>query len=291
MKLKVLRILLALILIFAAADVGAETSVWVVKSPTSTVYLAGSCHVLRASDHPLPAEFFIAYSDSRKVVLEASLGDMEKPEYLEKLMRLATYSDGTTLKQHLSPQAYSMAEAFCKERNYPVEQYQFFRPWMFAMTLTMSEMARIGADANNGVDYFFNEKAQKDQKILGSLETVDQQIGFLTLMDTTMSNEQIIETIDELTQINTLGPEILNAWKKGDEAKIEALNLNELKNYPKLYQALIVDRNRKWISNIEGYLGSSENTMVIVGVAHLVGNDSVVNLLRKQGYKVVKLKK
>jgi len=291
MKIKFLRLLLALILIFAASGVGAETSVWVVKSTTSTVYLAGSCHVLRSSDHPLPAEFFSAYVDSRKVVLEASIADMAKPEYLGKLLLAATYNDGTTLKQHLSPQAYLKAEAFCKERSYPIEQYQSFRPWMFAMTLTMSEMARIGADANNGVDYFFNEKAQKDQKMLESLETVDQQIGFLTMMDTIMVNDQIIETIDELTQINTLGPEILNAWKKGDEAKIEALNLNELKNYPKLYQALIVDRNRKWISNIEGYLGGSENTMVIVGVAHLVGNNSVINLLRKRGYKVVKLQK
>ena len=182
MNIKFLRLVLALILILAASGVGAQTSVWVVKSPTATVYLAGSCHVLRASDHPLPAEFFSAYADSRKVVLEASLSDMEKPEYLGKLMLAATYNDGTTLKQHLSPQAYSKAEAFCKERNYPIEQYQSFRPWMFAMTLTMSEMARIGADANNGVDYFFNEKAQKDQKILGSLETVDQQIGFLTMI-------------------------------------------------------------------------------------------------------------
>ena len=291
MKLRLLRIVLALILIFTAAGVKAETSVWVVKSSQSTVYLAGSCHVLRASDHPLPAEFFSAYQDSRKIIFEAPLGDMEKPEYLEKLMLAATYSDGTTLKQHLSSSAYSKAETFCRERNYPIEQYQSFRPWMLAMTLTMSEMSRIGAESNNGVDYFFNEKAQNDRKMLGSLETVDQQIGFLTMMDAYMSNEQITETIDELRQIKTKGPEILNAWKNGDEAKIEALNLKELKNYPKLYQALIVDRNKKWISDIEGYLNSSVNTMVIVGVAHLVGDDSVVDLLRKRGYKVVKLQK
>lgn len=291
MKLKLLRMMLALILIFADVSVQAETSVCVVNSPKSTVYLAGSCHVLRASDHPLPTEFFSAYQDSRKIIFEAPLGDMEKPEYLEKLIRAATYSDGTTLKQHLSSQAYSKAEAFCRERNYPIEQYQSFRPWMLAMTLTMSEMARIGAESNNGVDYFFNEKALKDLKMLGSLETVDQQIGFLTLMDASMSNEQITETIDELKQIKTKGPEILNAWENGDEAKIEALNLKELKDYPKLYQALIVDRNKKWISDIEGYLNSPVNTMVIVGVAHLVGDNSVVDLLRKRGYKVVKLQK
>jgi len=159
------------------------------------------------------------------------------------------------------------------------------------LTLTMSEMDRIGAEPNNGVDYFFNEKALKDRKMMGSLETVDQQIGFLTMMDAYMSNEQITETIDELRQIKTKGPEILNAWKNGDEAKIEALNLKELKNYPKLYQALIVDRNKKWINDIESYLNGSVNTMVIVGVAHLVGDNSVVDLLRKRGYKVVKLQK
>jgi hypothetical protein len=122
MKLKFIRIVLALILIFAAAGVGAQTSVWVVKSPKSIVYLAGSCHVLRASDHPLPAEFFSAYQDSRKIIFEAPLDDMQKPEYLGKLMLAATYSDGTTLRQHLSSQAYSKAEAFCRERNYPIEQ-------------------------------------------------------------------------------------------------------------------------------------------------------------------------
>jgi uncharacterized protein len=291
MKLKLLRLILALILILVAAGVQAETSVWVVKSPKSTVYLAGSCHVLRASDYPLPAEFLSAYQDSRKIIFEAPLSDMEKPEYLQKLMLAATYSDGTTLKQHLSSSAYSKAETFCRDRNYPIEQYQSFRPWMLAMTLTISEMARIGAESNNGVDYFFNEKALKDRKTMGSLETVDQQIGFLTLMDAGMSNEQITETIDELRQIDTKGPEILNTWKNGDETKIEALNLKELKNYPKLYQALIVDRNKKWINDIEGYLNSSVNTMVIVGVAHLAGDNSVVDLLRKRGYKVVKLQK
>ena len=45
------------------------------------------------------------------------------------------------------------------------------------------------------------------------------------------------------------------------------------------------------MKNIEGYLNSSGNTMVVVGAAHLVGDNSVVNLLRKRGYKVVKVQK
>jgi hypothetical protein len=53
----------------------------------------------------------------------------------------------------------------------------------------------------------------------------------------------------------------------------------------------VVDRNNKWIGNIKNFLNDSGNTMVIVGAAHLVGPDGLINLLRKQGYKVVKLQK
>jgi uncharacterized protein YbaP (TraB family) len=43
--------------------------------------------------------------------------------------------------------------------------------------------------------------------------------------------------------------------------------------------------------SIEGCLSGSGNTMVVVGAAHLVGPDGLLNSLRKRGYKVVKLQK
>jgi uncharacterized protein len=291
MKKNVLRTAITLLFLFVAGNVWAESSVWVVAGPKAKVYLAGSCHVLRAADYPLPAEFSLAYQDSRKIVFEAPQDDMAGPEFQEKLLRASSYSDGTTLKQHLSRDAYEKAAAFCKKRNYPMEIFQIFRPWMFAMTLTMQEMKNLGAEPNYGIDYVFNEKSRRDGKIVGNLETVDEQIGFLTMMDEGMDNEQIIQTIDELGQLSVKLPDILNAWRKGDETKIEELLFKDVQDYPKLYRALIVDRNRRWLQKIEGYLNGRENMMVVVGVAHLVGNNGVVEMLKKLGYKVVKLQR
>jgi uncharacterized protein YbaP (TraB family) len=110
-------------------------------------------------------------------------------------------------------------------------------------------------------------------------------------MDASVGSEQILESIDEFKQIEVMLGEHLAVWRKGDEAKMEELYIKELKLYPKLYQNLIVDRNNKWIRNIEGCLTGSGNTMVVVGAAHLVGADGLINLLRKRGYKVVKLQK
>jgi len=291
MKHNLLRLAVILLLLFTAAGVRAESSVWIVSSPKATIYFAGSCHVLRASDYPLPPEFWTAYQDSRKIIFEAPQDEMTGLAFQQKLLNASIYDDGTTLKQHLSAKANAKAEEFCRKHNYQIEQLQMLRPWMFAMMLTMQEMKKLGAEPIYGIDYVFNETARRDRKAIGSLETVDEQIGFMTLMDKGMDNEQIIQTIDELEQINVKLTDILNAWRKGDEAKIEELSLKELKNYPKLYSVLITDRNRKWVKNIEGYLQRPEKIMIIVGTAHLVGDNGVIELLRKRGYQVEKLKK
>jgi uncharacterized protein YbaP (TraB family) len=291
MRLTLLRTALLLFILLTASGVQAESSVWVVSSSKANVYLVASFHMLRASDYPLPAEFFTAYQDSRKIVLEVPPGEMESPEYMEEFLSAAIYNDGTTLKEHITSAAYTKAESFCKERNYPLEQYQLFKPTFFVMTLTVLEMSRIGADPKKGVDYFFKDKAMQDGKATGSLETVDQQIGILTSVDASMGSDQILETINELGQSEVMLGEYLAAWRKGDEAKMEELYIKGLQRYPKLYQTLIVDRNNKWVKHIEGYINGSGNIMVVVGAAHLVGDNGLVNLLRKLGYKVVKLQK
>ena len=280
-----------LLIIFSAAGAWAESSVWVVKGAKAAVYLAGSCHVLRASDHPLPAEFEMAYANASRIIFEAPPDDLESPAYVQKLMAVAVYKDGTTLRQHLTPAVYAKALNFCKQRNYPFEQYQLFRPWMLSMMLALQEMARMGIEADHGVDHYFHEKAKRDGKPVGGLETADEQLGFLSLMDGSTGNDQVNETIDDLLQLDAKIGDILNAWRKGDEAGIEAFNLRELKNYPLLYAALIVDRNKKWVKKIEGLINGSQNIMVVVGVAHLAGRESVVALLRERGFKVEKLQK
>ncbi len=291
MRLNLSRITLTLFIIFTASGVWAESSVWVVSSSKANVYLAGSFHVLRSSDYPLPAEFFTAYKNSGKIVFEVPSNAAEGLEHMGDFLNGAMYTDGTTLKDHMTQAAFTKMETFCKERNYPLEQYQSFKPAMFLTMLTVLEMKRIGADPQKGVDYFFQEKALQDGKSTGSLETVDQQLKLLLAMDEGMGSDQIIESIDEFRQIEAQLGEYLAVWRKGDEAGMEELFIKDFKNYKKLYQTLIVDRNNKWMTDITGFLNGPGNTMVIVGAAHLAGQDGLINLLRKRGYKVVKAQK
>jgi len=288
MKMNLCRTVLILFILFTASEAFAESSVWVASSHKAKVYLAGSFHMLRNSDYPLPDEFFTAYKDSRKIIFEAPIGDESS---MANLLGLAIYTDGTTLKDHISKAAYARAESFCKERNYPIKQFEFFKPSMFVMTLTILEMTRIGADPQKGIDHFFKERTLEDGKTTESLETIDEQINLLASINENVGSDQILESIGEFKQIESMLEESLAVWKKGNEPEMERLFIKEMKNYPQLYKSIIIDRNNKWMTKINGYLNNTANTMVIVGAAHLVGPDGLVNLLRKKGYKVVQLQK
>lgn len=173
MRPRLLRTILALFVILLAGEAAAESSVWIVTSPTSTVYLAGSCHILRSSDYPLPPEFEAAYGQSAKIVFEVPPGEMARPEVEIRLARLAVYEDGSTVRQHLTARAYGKVEAFCRERGYPLTRFHSLRPWMLAMTLMILEMQRLGLQPTGGVDEFFDTKARQDGKAIQGLETVD----------------------------------------------------------------------------------------------------------------------
>jgi uncharacterized protein len=59
-----------------------------------------------------------------------------------------------------------------------------------------------------------------------------------------------------------------------------------MEEYPKLYRPLTVERNRKWISSIENLLDEQDDYLIVVGTLHLVGDDSVVELLEAKGHRV-----
>jgi uncharacterized protein YbaP (TraB family) len=61
------------------------------------------------------------------------------------------------------------------------------------------------------------------------------------------------------------------------------------RDYPQLYKALLVDRNKKWLPKVEAYFKTEKREFVLVGVGHLVGADGVLAALEKKGYRVEQL--
>ncbi len=93
-------------------------------------------------------------------------------------------------------------------------------------------------------------------------------------------NNQKFHIIDHLYQ----------AWEKGDLKKIETTTLEEIKGLPKLWKLLYQDRNQNWIVKLMEDTKKEDNILIVVGAAHLIGEMSLQDLLRKNGYKVQRIK-
>ena len=83
---------------------------------------------------------------------------------------------------------------------------------------------------------------------------------------------------------------MVGLWKSGDrEGLNEHTNTTMKEEYPDLYQSLLVDRNNNWMPLIKTLFDSEEKEFVLVGAAHLVGEDGLLTQLEKLGCKVEQL--
>jgi len=286
MKTKQLVLLFLGFTLCLACHVYADTLVWKVSKGDNELYIGGTIHVLSPSDYPLPVEYDQAYKQADTVILETDLQRLQTPQMQQLLLNKMTYSDGKTLKQVLSKDTYQALEAFFTDRHMSMASVQQFKPGMTSMMMTMMELQRLGL-AGVGVDQFYTNKARADNKTLGQLESVEQQLDFLAGMGEGQEDALIAYTLRDLKTLNEFFTTLKKAWRKGDVESLEALGITELKQqFPQVYNSLLVKRNNAWLPQIRAMLNTKEVEFVLVGALHLVGDDGVIKQLLDRGYNV-----
>lgn len=267
----------------------AESSVWKAQKDKSVMYLGGTFHLLRQSDLPLPAEFDKAYKASDVVVFETDIGKLQDPSTQRKLMAEAMYTDGSTIDKHLSPRVYSMLSQHCASNGIPITALKQFKPSIVVVTLTAIELMKLGV-TQEGVDLLFYRLATKDKKAVQKLETVEEQINFIVGMGKGNEDELITHTVKDIETTKQDYESLVSAWKTGDDEKLSALMITKFKmKAPKIYKELLVDRSENWVPLIDAYQKTPQTEFILVGVGHLVGQDGIIEALRKRGYKVTRL--
>ncbi len=285
------RVILSLLLVLIACTwASGESSVWKAQKGNSLIYLGGTCHILRATDYPLPPEFDQAYKASQMVVFETDIGMLQDASLQQKLLTKAMYTNGSTVEKHLSPKVYGELSTFCEANGIPLKVLSQFKPAMIMLTLTVIELKKLGV-TEEGVDQFFYGLANADKKPIEGLETVDEQIDYMATMADGNEDEFVSYSIKDMKTIEKQFDSLATAWRKGDAKKLNELMVTDLKSrQPKLYKKLITDRNRNWLPLIDAYQKTPQTELILQLVsANLVGPDGLIESLKKKGYKVDKL--
>jgi len=266
----------------------AETSLWVVRAGGAMTFLGGTCHLLRATDYPLPAGFEKAYAQSQRIVFEADPEEMKSPQVQESLTHRALIPEGEGLESVLSPATYGRLQDYCRSRGLTLAALNRLKPPMLALSLLAIELQK--ADVTTaGADFHFYDRAVADGKSIAVLETVEQQIDSLLAMGEGEEDAFVDSALAEMERLPLLIDQLIAAWRKGDEKVLAELLLGSKEEMPNLFRTLYAERNASWLPRIEKLVQTPETELVLVGVGHLVGDEGVVAALRRRGYVVEKL--
>ncbi len=264
---------------------------WKVSKGGSTVYLLGSMHLLKDADYPLSPDVDAAYKDAEKLVFEISPADLNSPATAAAILLHGTYRDPKhKLQDDLSPSTWKQLVSYGAKNNLPVAMLQKLEPWTMSLTLLALEVQKIGMKPELGLDMHFMQMAKTDHKSTAGLETVDQQLAFFYDAPIKVQVDMLRQSIDEIADFQKAMDKEHDTWRRGDADAIQAETKKEFAKYPDLYQNLLAQRNRNWIPQIEKMLADGNNdTLLIVGAAHLPGSDGVVKLLQQKGYTVERI--
>jgi uncharacterized protein len=263
-----------------------KSFLWKVSRDEKSVYLLGSIHYLRKENFPLRKNILDALDSSKRLVLEIDLNSASAASAQRLTVEKALYRDGTILSQNIEQETYRLAAQRAAQLGIDMQVLNPMKPWFVALTMMAVKFQQLGLDPSLGVDRYLAARAKDGGKPTSGLETLEFQIGLLNQLSKRDQELMLRETVAELDLLDQNFTEIVQSWLKGDGASLEALLLASMKEYPDLHQKIIVDRNRRWLTQIETMIAQGDHAMVVVGAAHLVGQDGVIAMLKTRGYKL-----
>ena len=270
----------------AAVEQSTKNCLWSIQTQSYKIYLLGSIHVLRPETYPLDPAIEKAYASSERIIFETDIAAMQDPAMQTKMLELGMYPTEQNLFDNIARDTRQQLEKKISALGLPPEAFSRFKPWFVALTLATLELQRLGYDPQYGIDVYFFDKARRGDKKIGFLEPPEYQIDLLGNMTNKDQDDFLKQTLKDLELIGELAGDLVKNWKFGNADKLHELLHRSFKDYPNLNDRLLIQRNLKWVKEVEDAMRQNKNVLFVVGAGHLVGPESVVDLLRKNGHEV-----
>jgi hypothetical protein len=274
----------------AAASPGDDKHfLWRVSKGDAAIYVAGSIHVLRPSDYPLPDIMESAFKSSAGLVEEIDLSHFDAESAQLQMMQMGSYPDGQSLATQLPPDLYHRVTGLAKQQKVDMAMINPMKPWLASIVLLDNQLVKQGFDATSGVDIHFADEAEALHKPVTGLETAEFQLGMLAKLPDEAQQTMLVQSLEDAAGADKEMQAMMDAWRRGDTALLNKELQNEFGPYPDIYQAILVQRNHSWIPKLETLSASGKQYFVVVGALHLIGPDGVLALMQKDGYKIEQL--
>lgn len=279
-----------LALALPAAVASADPAAWrIAGRDGGEVTLLGSMHVLKESDHPLPASVDALLERADAIVMELDLDDIDPLAQQRLIVNTAVLPQGRTLADVIDADVYRFLEERTAELGVDLELLNRFEPWFLAITVLDQGLRKLGFQGEYGVEQYVLEHAQRTGTEIVGLETLEFQIGIFDSLSPSSQQAMLAQTLDELEDADTAMAELAAAWRAGELEELSEELLEEFEDFPGLYETLVTKRNAAWVESLERMLRDGRRHLVVVGALHLVGDDNLVELLTARGLNVERI--
>ncbi len=261
------------------------------------LYLFGSIHVADDRAYPMDDVIMDAYKKSEALVVEFDLVAYSKNINVQmEDVKLMLCDPGKTIKDYIQPEVYDKLIKYMKDNKIYSKAYEMYKPAFFYSLLTNVTVDKSGLDANKGIDMYFLTQAHKDKKEIIELETSTFQTQTLLGLSDDLYSFMINEIVtDDSIEVKNL-KKMYEAWLEGNIEELLAIEeeseevpedlLDDFAEYNKLLES---SRNVGMLDKVKQRFENGENIFVVVGAAHIVGDEGLAKSFKDAGYKVEKV--
>lgn len=243
-------------------------------------YLYGTIHL--ACDVNITDDMQQAFDSTEQLALEI---DMADPTMMTVMMQNMYMKDGKKLSDFANDEELKQLEAFFegKVQGMNFGMMQSIKPFFLSAMAVTSFMS---CSTPQGYDMYFMEQAKAEEKSIIGLETLMDQVNMIDKIPYEEQVDELLEMASKSTEENSrIYEEMLKKYKAKDLDGLMKF-MTEQESSMNLYAEDFLDnRNKKWIPVIVEKAKETP-TFFAFGAAHLAGQNGVINLLRRAGYKV-----
>lgn len=246
-------------------------------------YLFGTFHLMCKDDIQFSEQLKAAVANSATIYMEL---DMDDPALMLSGMMMMTMKGGKKLTDFYSKEEYKKIEVFFKDSlSAPLSFLQTMKPFMLVALLYPKMMP---CKTVSGVEEELMKLVKLQKKEIKGLETMELQAAVFDSISYEEQAKELLKSIDSMDLNRKNFDTMMRVYKSQRLSGIEALFSKSELGMQNHEDILLNKRNINWVGQL-GPILKKENVFIAVGAGHLVGENGLISLLRKKGYKVVPL--
>ncbi len=267
------------------------------RAGTEPSYLLGTMHVTDPRVVSTPEEAWAPFDNADTVALELeSLEPMDIGRALFAYPELTMFTDGTSVKTLLTAEEVNRLEVLLKGRGIPLFAVAKMKPWMLLMHISLPACEKKRAAAGLApLDLALIRAAHDQDKTVIGLETALEQLESMNAVDSAPLLRTVLQQMEAGDKLDDMFATMTDMYLDGDMGMFIPLSYHVLgttaardPGYDNFMQNVVTDRNIRMAERAAPLLEKG-NAFIAVGALHLIGEEGLVELFRKQGYTVTRL--